>query len=385
MQGPRASKKAEYESVLTLINQVFRINNNLAPTMSTEYPLLLCYENMDNMRIILEDDQPVSTVSYCTTNMIIEGATLKAASVGSVCTHPGYRGRNYATQLMDDVEARMKDNGVEVMLVSGDRDLYLRRGCVTVGGFYKAQLESKQIGIQDYVSLVDINNTNIDQAIRIYNQEPVRYKRTYDEFISLQQGATTHKGSLYYKSYLLTKRGEAVAYIILKIIIGENRADIVEYAGDKSSVINGIYKLMELNELKKCSLIVQHHDSIKTLLEEAGALLEPQEQQGTIKIMNYVSLMNSLKPYMKQYLPSDIVEELDFVVEDEQYIITTKGESLCIDSKDLLGQLIFGQRGQDGIVDSLLQNELADKPNIKSVLSTVFPIPFPWTANMNYI
>lgn len=210
MQGPRASKKAEYESVLTLINQVFRINNNFAPTMSTEYPLLLCYENMDNMRIILEDDQPVSTVSYCTTNMIIEGATLKAASVGSVCTHPGYRGRNYATQLMDDVEARMKDNGVEVMLVSGDRDLYLRRGCVTVGGFYKAQLESKQIGIQDYVSLVDI-------------------------------------------------------------------------------------------------------------------------------------------------------------------------------SKDLLGQLIFGQRGQDGIVDSLFQNELANKPKIKSVLSTVFPIPFPLTANMNYI
>lgn len=385
MQGPRASKKEEFQSVLDLINQVFRLSNLFAPTMGTEFPLLLCDENLDNMRIIVEDGKPVSNVNYYTTNISIEGATLKAASVGAVCTHPNYRGKNYATQLLDDVEARMKNHGVEVMLVSGSRDLYLRRNCVKVGGFYKGQLESKQTEIQDYLSLVEISSTNIDQAIRIFNQEPIKYKRTYEEFINLYQGATTHWSNLYYKSYLLIKREKAIAYIIVKFIIGENRAEIKEYAGDRSSVITGINKLIEMHELKECSLIVPQHDMMNTLLEEAGVSLQSQEQQGTIKVINYTSLMRSLRPYMKQYLPCDTVEELDFVEEDGQYMITTRDETLVIGSMDLLGQLIFGQRGQDGIVDALFNNELADKPKLKLVLSTVFPIPFPWTGNMNYI
>ena len=82
MQELRGTGKEEYESVISLINRIFREDRGFASTMQLEYPLLLCHENMDNMRIIREDGRPVSTVSYYTSDIIMEGASWKAATTG---------------------------------------------------------------------------------------------------------------------------------------------------------------------------------------------------------------------------------------------------------------------------------------------------------------
>jgi predicted acetyltransferase len=384
MEGPRATKPEEVQSVIDLVNLVFRTGNQLKPTMGIEFPLLLCEANRDNMRIITEDGHPVSDINYYPASIAVERSTVRVASIGAVCTHPDYRGRNYATAILDDVEDKMRREGVEVMLVSGSRGLYLRRHCVKVGGFYKALLKPNKEQRKD-LTLTEIDSSNIREAVHLYHQEAVRYHRTFQEFIQFHKGATTPWGNMYYKSYLIHIGGKAAAYMIVRFFTDTDRAEVREFAGDRGTVISGIYKMIQDNSLTECSLVSARNDVINILLEEKGIQLQHQDQQGTLKILNYPSLMNSLKSYMRQYLPDDRMDLLKFEETDGEFMMAAGEETLTIDSMELLGQLLFSQREQEPLTDALFRDELADKPRLRQILSTVFPIPFPWTGNMNFI
>ena len=67
------------------------------------------------------------------------------------------------------------------------------------------------------------------------------------------------------------------------------------------------------------------------------------------------------------------------------YDLTTFKETLTIDSMELLGQLLFSQREQEPLTDALFRDELIDKPRLRQIFHAVFPIPFPWTGNLNFI
>src|SRR3712207_6803949 len=129
MEGPRETKNNEYEKVILLINNIFRTNKGYKPTMQYEFPILLNKDNRENMRIIVEDNKPVSCVNFVQREILVEGAKIDVASIGAVCTNKEYRGKGYSSLLLEDVEKKMYEDGVDLLLVSGTRALYQRRGC----------------------------------------------------------------------------------------------------------------------------------------------------------------------------------------------------------------------------------------------------------------
>mgnify|MGYP000846012745 FL=1 len=385
MEGPRATKPEEVQPVIDLVNLVFRTGNHCKPTMGIEFPLLLCEENRENMRIITENGQPVSDINYYPSSIAVEGSTIRAASVGAVCTHPDYRGRHFATMILDDVEARMHREGVEVMLVSGGRGLYRRRQCVRVGGFDRAVLKPGKSPGRTGLSLVAMERLHLREAVHLYNQEAVRFHRTCREFTRLHEGVMTPWGNRYFKSYLVRIDGKAAAYFVVRFFRDSDRAEIREYAGDRMAVIQGIRRLIQDGNLSECALVCGKNDGIRILLEEEGIPLQHQDQQGTLKILDFPSLMNSLQPYMKQYLPDEAVDALEFTEEDGTFSVCCGEETMTVNGMDDLGQLLFGQREQDSPENVSVRKELAGKPELRRVVDTVFPIPFPWTDNMNFI
>ena len=56
------------------------------------------------------------------------GVIIDVGSLGSVCTHPDYRGRGLAGSLLAHVENELRAQGVDLLYVSGGRSLYLRGG-----------------------------------------------------------------------------------------------------------------------------------------------------------------------------------------------------------------------------------------------------------------
>ena len=234
-------------------------------------------------------------------------------------------------------------------------------------------------------SLVEMEQPNLREAAHLYNEEEVRFRRTYREFTQLHQGVMTPWGNRYFKSYLVRINGKAAAYFVVRFFRDSDRAEIREYAGDRTAVIQGIHRLIQDRDLSECALVCGKNDGIRILLEEQGIPLQHQDQQGTLKILDFPSLMNHLRPYMKQYLPDEAVDALKFTVKEETFSIHCGEDTLTVNGMDDLGQLLFGQREQDSRENVSFRKALACKPELRKIVDAVFPIPFPWTDNMNFI
>lgn len=391
MEGPRAARADELQQVLGLINNTFRTSNGFAPTMGEEFPLLLCEDNLDNIRIITDNGKPVSDINYYRTNILIQGSAIKASSIGAVCTAPEYRGQNLASTILDDVEARLKKDNVDVLLVSGSRNLYLRRGCCIVGGFLKAAIGNSSAnsnipsGAGDSSAEVVIpEDGHLWRMAEIYGMEPVRYYRSLYEFEYLLKGATTPWNNLTYKVFIIKRKQDVVGYVVLRIVNdGSGRGIVVEYAGDRETVYKSFYKIMKSCSLKNLIIYISDYDPIKAYFKNDGIELIGQNQLGTVKIICFESFMNNLKPYFMQYLPYKSPDCMSFKENEEGYSFSINGEELCISDLDMVSQLIFGSRNDE--TSDKLDVAMAGKPLIKQFFDTVFPIPFPWAGNVNYI
>lgn len=384
MEGPRAARICELQMVIDLINLIFRINNNMAPTMEEEFPLLLCKDNIDNIRVIVDNGKPVSDINYYKTNIHIEGSIIKAASIGAVCTHPDCRGRNLATSILDDVEERLKDDGIDIMLVSGDRGLYLRRGCTIVGGFVRSTLNNFENNFFKG-KLVEYDKKYLPVMARIYSQESTRFHRSLYEFENILRGSTVSWSKYTYKIYLISNNGRMTGYIIVQCRDGKTRTgSLIEYAGDRKDICSALMSASKTLDLSEMAVYASKYDPINAMLEEMGAKVENFHQQGTVKIINYTSFMDRLRPYFAQYLPHDIDEALRFSEDRDTYKINVLGEEIAIEGQNALNYIIFGETEEGKIGDELVK-AINNKPHVKQFIDSVFPLPFPWTANLNYI
>jgi GNAT superfamily N-acetyltransferase len=371
MEGPRATSKEEFKEVINLINDVFRISGNHKPTMKEEFPLLLNEDNSDNMRIILDEGRPVSAVNYLREDIFIEGSKIKAASIGAVCTAAEYRGNGYSSLILDDVERKMKEEHVDIVLISGTRSLYTRRNCIMLQNFYKCMSYPKQ---DETIEILEYDEKYLKNMMELYNRQSTRYYRSFDDFNALIMSATIPWGDFSYKKYVIVKNGEFVGYIVLRIIDGNSKyGQVIESLGDKN-MINAALKSLAF-ELGVESIQSYIHVNEKHADSFDSKKLDYLE--GTLKIINFVSLMENLRSYFLQYVPNSIGENIVFIEDEGRYIIKLKDEILEIDNLEKITKLVFEGK-KDGITG------IDDVQSIEMFIDRVFPIPFVWTANLNY-
>ena len=87
MEGPRAARISELPLVEKLSNAVFKgAEDEAGQSMFEQFPELFSVENIENIRVILEDGIPVSNMNYVIRPVSIHGCTIKVASLGAVAT-----------------------------------------------------------------------------------------------------------------------------------------------------------------------------------------------------------------------------------------------------------------------------------------------------------
>ncbi|SHJ58887.1 GNAT family N-acetyltransferase [Tepidibacter formicigenes] len=371
MQGPRGTKREEFKDVINLINNIFRISNGHNPTMEKEFPLLLNENNIDNMRIIIEDGKVVSGVNFFKEDIFIEGSIIKAASIGGVCTHKDYRKRGYSSLILDDVEKKMYEDNIDIVLISGTRGLYKRRNCIEVKNFYKYTIKPKNIDID--IEVVDYKEDYLNEISDMYNQNSTRYYRTYEEFEILLEAATIPWGTYTYKKYVLIKDEKLLGYIVLRIIDEDIKyGQVIESFGNPEIIFKVLSNICLNLELDNIKYYVHIKDKINQLMDYFKK--EKTYLHGTVKIINFLSFMENLRNYFIQHVPKSLMDKIKFKEDEEGYYFEIENEVLKIKDIKILTQLVF--EGYD--------INLEDKPKIKKFLNSVFPIPFIWTANLNY-
>ncbi|MCC0724958.1 GNAT family N-acetyltransferase [Clostridioides sp. ZZV14-6009] len=378
---PRSAKVEEFNKVTGLINYVFRISRNYKPTMVEEFPLLLNKDNIENMIIISENEKVVSDVNYLVQDVSIQGNKLKVAAIGGVCTHPDYEKKGYSSKILDKAEEKMFSDGVDVLIISGTRSLYSRRNCSVVKSFYKYTIKPENIEIPYEIVEFDETNfekdTDLNKMIELYNQNSTRFIRTRDEFKKLLHAATLAWGPINYKKVFVKDNNNMIGYLIIRTIKKEYSivGEVVELGLNNINVENVLKYTTNKFGLEYLDYKV-HVRNLKDQLE-CNELKSLDYQQGTIKIINYSKLCNNLKGYFNQYVDSELLEHIEFKQVENKYIIKYKEEELIIESLDKLNKLFFERNEEQ-------HNEFKHLKNIYEFTTKVFPIDFPWTANLNY-
>jgi GNAT superfamily N-acetyltransferase len=364
MVEPRAAKLEEFDHVLNHINNVFRINRGHSPTMQQEFPLLLNKNNMDNIIVIKKDGKIVSAVNFLIQEIMVEGVSLKSASIGAVCTDPDYEKRGYSSKILDYVEKQIYNKGVDLLLISGDRNLYTRRMATQVKCFYRYTIQPKNVNLD--ISINDYNEKYIPEMIKRYNQNGTKFYRTKKSFEILLNSATIPWGNYSYKKFVIKKKNEFIGYMVLRIIDEKEKwGQIIELSLPNKYVYDLLSHMAKQYSLEYIKYYVHIKDYVNQL--ENFDKRELDFLRGTVKVINFSQMMGKLYKYMAQYIDEEMLDNLTFTQEKGIYKIKYKNQELKSYNLDELNKLVFENTSE--------KNE---------ILSKIFPLHFIWPANLNF-
>jgi len=379
MEGPRAAKLEELPEIIRLANSIFMSKPDVPPIMGELFPQLFNKYNLENLRVIVENGKPVSHVGVWEGELLIYGSWLKVGMIGSVCTHPDYRGRGYASTLVRDAFLKMKRDGVDLVLVSGFRNLYRRAGCVEAGRIHiyeipqgKLKLESKDIKIISY------ERSNVRQLIEIYQNEPVRYRRSLEEFKLLAERRFQCRDADI-RIYISMDKDKPLAYIITGWLPLEKI--IVEYAGPRDMVLHLIDEFLRIVDAN-VKLIVPSHDARMINLLENQGLKKPQsEAPASMTILNPHNFLEKIKPYLEERIGKEKTSKFILDLTEKKIKLVIDGEEVDFEDSRAVTLLFFGV--PEKLKNPLQPKVIETKPDLKFLIN-VLPLPTP-IYGLNYI
>jgi GNAT superfamily N-acetyltransferase len=362
MEGPRGAKREELSEIIELSNKVFR--SELSGDMGKEFPLLFSPENCENLRIIKEDGKIVSLVGILFTDLVILGNRIRASLIGSVATDPGYRGRGFASLLMQDSIVKSLQEGADLMLISGGRGLYRRLGAVNAGlykSFYipRSKLSSSNLTVRK------VKEEDIPVLLYLMNLEPVRFERSYDELKKLiNTGMIVNEpGDI----WVVEKDKEIFSYFAIQVQTRWGKSlHIREIGGSREAIIDSLLSILETyqNDFILLDALLSD-ESISYIMEKKGIQPEERGFQGTVKILNLKGLFKKLEPYFISLLGEEYKK---LTVKFEPSLSLRYDEETLDIPKDDTPILIFGS------VEKKI--DIPEKLNkIKRIIDTIFPIP----------
>ncbi len=382
MEGPRGTRKEEFNQVIELANYVFRESSDRPSNMEKWFPLLFNDDNLENMRIMCMDGRPVSHLGISENEITIYGCKTRIGSIGAVCTHPEYRKRGFASLLLKDGIEKMDKDGVDIVLVSGRRNLYGRAGCVEAGRVHKFRIFRSDLKSFDTqkVKVFPYEERNLENIVEVYQKEAVRFFRPLEDFKRiLTAGVAMDR-----EAEILTvhRANEFLGYLAIQIPVekeSEGRSSqVVEYSGVREAIIDAIRCIFERYDLQELSFNVPFHDSeLIHLLNQKNLGSSIENIPGVIKIISFPRLMDRLGPYVEERLDKNKIDSLKFGQEGTRFSINIDGDQFNTDARRLT-QIVLG--GYDKKEKEIMPKE----GEIGKVLADIFPLPFVWPG-LNYV
>lgn len=384
MEGPRAAKADEFKMVEDLANRVFRSRPGGEPTMFQEYPLLYDLNNIENMRVVVEDGKPVANINYLPQEISIYGQLIKVATLGGVATLEEYRGKGYGTALLNDCILRMtREQDIDVLHVSGNRSMYRRAGCLPAGRIflYNVKPADPVKRPEEKRCHAEYEACALHEWAQLYTAENVRFIREYDQFgILLNSRKFRETGDMIKKQIMIKQDGIPLAYMIF--VIKDNRARILDCAGQKQVIIEEIPRLLEEYNLESMEgYILEHEKAVIKYCRDQRLDIRERRLDGTIRLINYKRFMERLRPYFREIYDNQFVNGLAFENDGDGICFIFHNNGCKIPDRGKQNDLIFGGgelAGDDFSIEG-------DERLFFDFFRTVFPIAYVYTNNLNYV
>lgn len=393
----RRARPEDVEEIINLANLVFRPRSSgLTPSMGLQYPFFLSAQNAENLFVAEDGGRIVAHNGIMKNTVQINGHKISMASMGAVCTHPDYRGQGIATQLLLEVLSALRDEGIALLTISGDRGLYMRNGAdytslkktfVLTRDSDKAEAVKSQCELPEALAIVyhqKTIGTIADEMAELYQKEPVRYSRPKWQFPTLIKAAPG-VNDVPYPPYMaagtLRIGGCLTAYVLG--YIKESKFQVMEYAGERLAVGRLLHQLLTDLEVDKVTVDVPAHDcQLTAYLEACGHRGEPKPYPFTFVVTNAETLWNQVQPVIQERIRiSGLKARLKAGLDD------SLGEPSDQQANDDLARS-QGKPPVDMEDGKALLHFLFDVENRMKYgepWDSVLPLPLPWPGGLNYI
>ena len=177
------------------VNQVFRPGGG---DLTKESPLLFDAANRENLRVIVGGDESgnpranegigapalgqriVAHAGYVIREALVFRRRIQIACVGAVFTAPAEREKGLASRVLADVLVHAR-RGTDLVLCSGDRDLYRRQGLDPVPPLARFRLPSGVTATAEN-HVRDATLDDLETLAALYDAEAVHFIRTRDDW-----------------------------------------------------------------------------------------------------------------------------------------------------------------------------------------------------------
>jgi len=384
--GPRALQPHEWDQLHELLASAFRSPSGRRPDLDGSW--LLHEQNRTNLRVIAEDGKVVSHAGMIHHHVSLFGCTVKVTCVGEVGTYEAYRGRGFGSQVFQDCCDKAAADGVDFMQISGGRSLYTRVGCRRPRGELDFTITSENVAaVRAAAERFDLAAIDVEHATelsRISRIESVRFFRPLDEWrLALRRGKVLWRDADFWG---IRRGSELLAYLFVNPPAALRRAPdspprlrVAEYAGDRAAIFATLPFLLDHYDTPVVSLYVQPDDSpFLQRLSSVGIAGEANRGgHTTIRVINFVQLMERCRPLLAERLGDDFARELRFASDERPgsphggFTISRQSDSVRLPSVGALANYLFGVSEGDPVVPD-------GSPALAAALAPAFPFPTLW-------
>ncbi|CAM3365787.1 GNAT family N-acetyltransferase [Marinicrinis lubricantis] len=301
----------------------------------------------------------------------IHESLLSVYSIGAVCTNPEHRGAGHASKLLDLVVDYADKAGASLLLVSGDRSLYLRKQCVPFGIGRKYVLSKDADQRQPRYQIREYHSNDLLRISRLASSRAVRYVHSPWDVAQLIGGGAFSSCIDQKQHILLAEDGRGVvAFAVIAAPTKDGQhGRAMEWAGEEEAVRQLLLTAVHRHHMNALEVPVMSYE------HELNKLLStyPSEQianSGTVKVLNAQRLLEQLQPYLMTYHSAELAAE--HIGSDEMSLKWSDGEKK-MSASEFAACIFSGVQPQSMPAEFQKQWDGA------------FPLPFPYTCGLNFV
>ncbi len=357
----------EYQAAINLSDKTFRNANQ--KSMGDAFPSIFSPYMISQSFGAFYEGELVSFMGLVPSVIRIGEAKLRVYSLGSVCTAEEHRKKGIASQLLERVFQFIDASEASLLLVSGDRSLYTRVNCCHYGSVTRFNLRNRVQEVNEN-EIREMRAEDLFQINNIGQQRLVCYEQSIIDLQTLIHAeAYASCFNLSHKTIILKKDDIITSFVVIGIPDKDStqqKAKAIEWAGHPNEIVKLLSNAMEAYKLEEIEIHIPWHED-ELVGELKGNFYSKEKNQGTVYIVNAERLLHQLQPYIKndsiQFRPTG-ADTID---------VTIFNRSKTIYLKEFLSLLFDAEPSDSEIIK--LQKETGG----------AFPIPFPYTAGLNYV
>ncbi len=335
--------------------------------MSQGYPRHIGENNLANIRVIKQKGKIVSHVATSIRPVTLGGIHTRVAGIGAVATAPSARGQGFASILMGDAVRRSIEQGADIMLISGDENIYLRMNATCCGRFSEVRVSRKQLGNSELISIKPATADDLDAIIPLRQQLPIRYLFPREDLHALLQCQLAMDKPVDW--WVAQYGGKVAGWAVVHQ--KENVLYLIDWAGSPDVLEQTAGLLADQYQTDTFVYTAPHENMLP--IQWLPLIHETRTFDGTVLILDARRLLERAQEFLVERAGEETCNRLEINAEEQEVEFFWDEQRISFDNSEELALLFFGHPERN-----ILNEKLKPESELYQVLQGIFPMPLVW-------